>query len=102
VEDVAEACMLAPTDAAIGQMIDVGSGINTSVKKVAELIIELTGSKSKIEFHPLRTGEVKVHTKADLANGKKYLGWEPKVSLREGLLKTIPYYAKRLGIKEKA
>ena len=102
VEDVAEACMLAPTDAAIGQMIDVGSGINTSVKKVAELIIELTGSKSKIEFHPLRTGEVVVHTKADLANGKKYLGWEPKVSLREGLLKTIPYYAKRLGIKEKA
>ncbi len=99
IDDIVEGCMRAPKDAAIGQIIDLGTGINTPVKKVAELIIEITGSKSKIKYVPLRTGEVKVHTKADLTNAKKYLDWEPTVSLREGITRTIPYYARRLGVK---
>ncbi len=99
IDDVVEAIMRAPRDAAIGQIMDIGTGINTPVKKVAEMIIEITGSKSKIKYVPLRTGEVKVHTKADNANAKKYLDWEPKVDLREGIKRTIPYYANRLGVK---
>ena len=71
IEDVVEAIMRAPGPAAIGQIMDIGTGINTSVKKVAEMIIEITGSKSKIKYVPLRTGEVKVHTKADNTNAKK-------------------------------
>jgi nucleoside-diphosphate-sugar epimerase len=99
IDDIVEGCMRAPRDAAIGQIIDLGTGINTPVKKVAELVIEITGSKSKIKYVPLRTGEVKVHTKADLTNAKKYLDWEPTIELREGIKRTIPYYAKRLGVK---
>ena len=99
IDDIVEGCMRAPRDSAIGQIIDLGTGLNTPVKKVAELIIEITGSKSKIKYVPLRTGEVKVHTKADLTNAKKYLDWEPTVELREGIKRTIPYYAKRLGVK---
>lgn len=99
VDDVVEACMRAPRDAAVGQVIDIGTGINTPVKRVAELIIEITGSKSKIKYIPLRTGEVKVHTKADTVNAKKYLDWEATVDIREGIRRTIPYYAQRLGVK---
>jgi UDP-glucose 4-epimerase len=99
IDDVVEACMRAPRDSAIGQIMDIGAGINTPVKKVAELIIELTGSKSKIEYKPLRTGEVKVHTKADLTKAKKYLDWKPRIDLREGLRKTIPHYSRLLGLK---
>jgi len=99
VDDVVEGCLRAPRDSAIGQVCDLGTGVATPVKRVAELIIELTRSKSKIEYLPLRTGEVKLHTKADLTNSKKYLGWEPKMSLEEGLKKTIPYYAKLVGVK---
>jgi UDP-glucose 4-epimerase len=99
IDDIVDACMRAPRDTAIGQVCDLGTGVNLPVKKVAEMIIELTKSKSKIEYFPLRTGEVKVHTKADLTNAKKYLGWEPKTSLEEGLKKTIPYYAKQVGVK---
>jgi len=99
IEDVVEALMRAPRDVAIGQIMDIGTGINTPVKKVAEMIIEITGSKSKIKYVPLRTGEVKVHTKADKTNAKKYLDWEPKVDLKESIKRTIPYYAKRLGVK---
>ena len=57
IEDVVDACMKAPTDAAVGRIIEIGTGINTSVLDVAKLIIKLTGSNSKIEFKPLRTGE---------------------------------------------
>ena len=99
IDDIVDACMRAPRDAAIGQVCDLGTGVNLPVKKVAEMIIELTKSKSKIEYFPLRTGEVKVHTKADLTNAKKYLDWEPKTTLEEGLKKTIPYYAKQLGVR---
>lgn len=99
IDDVVEACMQAPRDAAIGRIVDIGTGIDTPVIKVAELIIELTGSKARIEHVSLRTGEVKVHTKADTVNAKKYLDWEATVDLREGIRRTIPYYARRLGVK---
>lgn len=99
IDDIVEGCMRAPRDAAIGQIMDLGTGINTPVKKVAELIIEITGSKSKIKYVPLRTGEVKVHTKADTTNARKLLDWEAKIDLREGIKRTISYYAKRLGVK---
>jgi nucleoside-diphosphate-sugar epimerase len=99
IDDIVEGCLRAPRDSAIGQICDLGTGISTPVIRVAELIKELTRSKSKIEFLPLRTGEVKLHTKADLTNAKKFLEWEPTVGLEEGLRKTIPYYAKLLGVK---
>lgn len=99
VDDVVDACMLAACDKAIGQVMDIGTGIATPVKKVAELIIELTGSKSKLKYIPLRTGETKVHTHSDIAAAKQYLGWTPHYSLREGLIRTIPWYAHQLGLK---
>jgi UDP-glucose 4-epimerase len=99
IDDVVNACMMAPTDPAIGRIIEIGTGINTSVKRVAELIIEITGSKSKIEFRPLRTGEVKIDTRSDTVEAKKYLGWEWKTKLEDGLRRTIPWYAQQLGLE---
>jgi len=99
VDDVVEACMRAPRDSAVGQVCDIGAGESTPINRVVEVIIELTGTKSKIERLPLRTGEVKLHTKADLTKAKRYLDWEPKTDLRDGLRKTIPYYAKLLRVQ---
>jgi UDP-glucose 4-epimerase len=98
IDDVVRALMTLK-ESAVGQVLDIGTGISIPVKKVAEMIIGLTNSKSQIEFHPLRTGEVKLHTKADLTNAREYLGWEPKISLEEGLRKTIPYYAQLVGVE---
>jgi len=99
IDDVVQACLKAPCDSAIGQVLDVGTGISTPVKKVVETILELTRSRSKIEHLPLRTGEVKLQTKADLTPAREYLTWEPKTELVEGLRKAIPYYANLLGVK---
>ena len=90
--------MKAPTDAAVGRLIEIGTGINTSVLNVAKLIIKLTGSKSEIKFKPLRTGEKKILTISEIADAKKYLGWEATTTLEEGLKKTIPWYAEQLGL----
>lgn len=99
IDDVVEACLKAPADSAVGQVCDIGTGISTPVNRVVDLILELTRSKSKVEHLPLRTGEVKLHTRADFTNAEKYLHWEPRTDLKEGLKKTIPYYAKLLRIK---
>ncbi len=99
IDDVVEACQKAPCDSSVGQVLDIGTGISTPVNKVVELILKLTRSRSRIEHLPLRTGEAKLHTKADPAHAKRYLGWEPKTELVEGLKKTIPYYAGLLGTK---
>jgi len=98
VDDVVDACMRAPCGQAVGQIMDIGSGVDTPVRKVAELIISLTGSRSTIKYIPLRTGETKVHTKSDTAAAQRLLGWRPTVSLRDGLIRTIPWYAQQLGL----
>ncbi len=98
IDDVTDACLKAPRDSALGQVCDIGTGISTPVNRVVQLILELTRSRSKIETLPLRTGEAKLHTKADLTHAKKYLDWEPETELIEGLTKTIPYYANFLGV----
>jgi UDP-glucose 4-epimerase len=98
IDDVVDAILKCTTPAAIGQIMDIGTGIATSVNRVAELAIKLTGSKSKIEYLPMRTGEVKLSTRSDITQAKERLGWGPKVDLHEGLRRTIPYYAQQLGI----
>jgi len=99
IDDVVEACLKAPCDSAVGQVMDIGTGISTPVNRVVQLILELTRSRSRIENLPLRTGEAKLHTKADFAPARRFLTWEPKTELAEGLRKTIPYYANLLGVK---
>jgi len=98
IDDVIEACMKAPSDPAVGKIIEIGTGVKTSVLDVAKQIIELTGGKSEIAFKPMRTGEKKVHTVSDFSDATEYLGWTPTTSLAEGLRKTIPRYAEQLGL----
>jgi UDP-glucuronate decarboxylase len=62
---------------------------------LAELIIELTNSKSKIEFTPLPSDDPK-QRRPDISLAKNKLDWEPTVELREGLEKSIPYFASRI------
>jgi UDP-glucose 4-epimerase len=99
IDDVVDACLKASSGSAVGQVLDIGTGLSTPVKRVVELIRELTRSQSEVRHLPLRTGEVKLQTKADLSSAREFLGWEPRTDLLEGLKKTIPYYANLLGIK---
>ncbi|HLB52563.1 MAG TPA: UDP-glucuronic acid decarboxylase family protein [Chlamydiales bacterium] len=71
--------------------MNLGSQFEYSILEVAETIIKLTGSNSKIIFQELPEDDP-VKRRPDITLAKNLLQWEPKVSLEEGLIKTIAYY----------
>lgn len=73
--------------------INLGNPHEISMSYLAEKIIELTGSKGKIEYHDLPEDDPK-QRQPDIGKAKSVLGWEPKVVLEEGLKKTIDYFKK--------
>lgn len=74
--------------------VNLGNPKEMTVLDIATLIIELTGSKSKIEFHELPQDDPRVR-QPDIGLAKRILGWEPKVDVRTGLAKTINYFKDR-------
>ncbi|MBI4052736.1 MAG: SDR family oxidoreductase [Candidatus Diapherotrites archaeon] len=74
--------------------VNLGNPQEITVKALAEKIVALTGSKSRIVFKPLPQDDP-TRRKPDISLAKKALGWEPKVSLDDGLKKTIDYFAGR-------
>jgi len=71
--------------------VNLGNPTESTILEIANMIVELTGSKSKIVFKPLPTDDPK-QRKPDIAMAKSVLGWEPKMGLQQGLEKTIAYF----------
>lgn len=71
--------------------VNIGNPGEFTIKELAELVIELTASSSRLTFLPLPNDDP-LQRKPDITLAKEKLGWEPRVSLREGLLKTIDYF----------
>ena len=77
--------------------VNIGNPKEMSVLEFAQEILRITGSKSKIIFKALPQDDPKVR-QPDITKIKRVLGWEPRVSLEEGLGKTIMYFKKKLGM----
>ena len=75
--------------------INMGNPGEFTMLQLAELIIELTGSKSKIVRRPLPADDPK-QRRPDITKAEQILGWKPVTPLREGLLVTIDYFRKLL------
>jgi UDP-glucuronate decarboxylase len=86
--------MAAPDD--VTGPINIGNPVETTVAELAHKIIELTGSRSKIEHRPLPVDDPTQRC-PDISRAKSLLGWEPKVALETGLKKTIEYFDHLLG-----
>ncbi len=71
--------------------VNLGNPVEITVRQLAERIIALTGSKSKLVFKPLPQDDP-LQRCPDITLARKTLGWEPKVPLDEGLKKTIAYF----------
>lgn len=72
---------------------NIGNPDEFTIMELAQTVIRLTGSKSAIDFRPLPEDDPKVR-KPDITVARQILGWEPKITLEEGLEKTIPYFRK--------
>ena len=92
VSDLVDGLMrLMNSDPKVTGPINLGNPGEFTIRELAELVIELTGSKSKLVKRPLPQDDPK-QRQPDIAKAKKVLKWQPKVKLRDGLKKTIPYF----------
>ncbi|MFP4144537.1 MAG: UDP-glucuronic acid decarboxylase family protein [Phycisphaeraceae bacterium] len=71
--------------------VNLGNPGEFTIKELAELVIEMTGSTSRLEHLPLPADDP-TQRKPDITQAREKLGWEPRVALREGLEKTIDYF----------
>lgn len=77
------------------QPVNVGNPEEVSILDFAKEIIEITGSESEIEFRELPTDDPQVR-QPDISKARRVLGWEPKISRREGLQKTMGYFKEQV------
>jgi dTDP-glucose 4,6-dehydratase len=75
--------------------VNIGNPTEKTVRELAEMVIQKTGSSSKIVYKDLPEDDPKVR-QPNISKARQQLGWEPKVSLEEGLAKTIEYFKKVL------
>jgi nucleoside-diphosphate-sugar epimerase len=72
---------------------NIGNPGEFTVIQLARMVIEMTGSRSIIEHRPLPVDDPRVR-QPDISRAVRILGWEPKVSLEEGLRSTIAYFTR--------
>ena len=75
--------------------VNIGNPGEFTIRELAEKILKLTGSRSKIEVRQERSDDP-VRRRPDISLAREKLGWEPSVDLEEGLAKTIEYFEKVL------
>ena len=71
--------------------INLGNPVEFSIRELAEMTVRLTGSRSPIEYRPLPQDDPR-QRRPDITRAKDALGWEPKIGLEEGLMRTIEYF----------
>src|SRR3954468_8082092 len=76
--------------------VNIGNPVEMTIKQIAETIIKMTGSSSRIVYRPLPTDDPK-QRRPDITRARTLLGWEPKVQLEEGLIKTIEYFRTKVA-----
>jgi dTDP-glucose 4,6-dehydratase len=77
--------------------VNIGNPHEMTIRELAERIIALTGSRSRIVEKALPVDDPKVR-QPDITRARTLLGWEPKVHLAEGLEKTLAYFKQKLGV----
>ena len=83
-------------DSDVGDPVNIGNPHEVTIEEIARVIIRLLGSSSKIVYRPLPVDDPK-QRQPDITRARTLLGWEPKVGLEEGLLKTVEYFRSRLA-----
>jgi dTDP-glucose 4,6-dehydratase len=77
--------------------VNVGNPNELTISQLADKIVALTGSRSRIVERPLPVDDPK-RRQPDITRARTILGWEPRVPLEEGLPRTIEYFRRRLGL----
>ncbi|HEX3820014.1 MAG TPA: UDP-glucuronic acid decarboxylase family protein [Candidatus Sulfotelmatobacter sp.] len=76
--------------------VNIGNPNEFTILECAELVLKITGSKSRIRYEPLPQDDPK-QRRPDISKARQLLGWEPKISLEEGLRLSLNYFKKALS-----
>lgn len=92
VEDVARAYVLAAKAPVTDEVMNVGSGTETSLRTLAALLCKVMGSRLEPEFGPERKVNPVRRRLADITKARQLIGWEPRVGLEEGLRRLVAWW----------
>ena len=96
VEDLVEGVFLLMRSSE-SRPVNIGNPTECSVREIAEMVIELAASASSIVHEPLPQDDPR-RRRPDITRAREVLGWEPRTGVREGLQKTISWFARRSGV----
>ena len=102
VDDLIEGFIrLMRSDAAVTGPVNLGNPEEFTIRELAELILEMTGSRSRLVFQPLPQDDPR-QRRPDIGQARRVLDWQPRIPLRIGLERTIAHFADRLGREGRA
>ncbi len=96
VEDEARG-LIALLDSSENDPVNVGNPNEFTIGELAEIVVELAGSESEIEYHDLPVDDP-TQRQPDITRAREILGWEPEIQLRTGVSRTIEYFSGLLGL----
>ncbi len=88
--------IIALMESDVNEPVNIGNPHEMTIEEMARLIVQMTGSKSRIVFRPLPADDPQVR-QPDITRAKTLLGWEPKVPLDQGLTSTIDYFREKVN-----
>ena len=81
------------------QPVNIGNPVETTILEFAHTINRLVGNTAGVVFKPLQRSEGDPQRRQpNIARAQRVLGWEPKINLEEGILRTIPYFKAKMGL----
>jgi dTDP-glucose 4,6-dehydratase len=81
----------------VNDPVNIGNPREMTIEAIARTIIDMTGSRSRVVYRELPTDDPKVR-QPDITRARQILGWEPTVTLEQGLVKTVDYFKKKIGV----
>ena len=88
--------LVALAESQVHEPVNIGNPGEMSLLEMAQLVVELTDSRSEIVYEALPVDDPQ-QRQPDISRAKDLLGWEPEIDVREGLRRTIEHYMERLG-----
>jgi UDP-glucuronate decarboxylase len=95
VDDLVEGLLCLMNAKGVHQPVNLGNPGEFSIRELAETVAEMCGRQIAIEFRPLPQDDP-THRRPDITRALELLNWQPTIALREGLERTVPYFAERL------
>ncbi len=93
--------LLMETDGLAGEVVNLGNPHELTILEFAERIIQLTGSRSEIQFAPLPKDDP-TRRRPDITKAGRLLGWKPEVDVMDGLSRTLQYFSERIQVPVQA